>query len=53
VYVNDGSPLRVQNREATGFNSETGKVEDVVTILLKDTDGNYYDPMYFQVPNHF
>lgn len=52
VYVNDGSPLRVINREATGVD-ENGDVLDVVTVMLKDIDGNYYDPMYFPVPNYF
>lgn len=52
IYINDGSALRVVNRQATGLN-DAGEVMDVVTIMLKDVDGNYYDPMYFQVPNYF
>lgn len=52
VYVNDGSPLRIVNREATGYGDD-GKVVDVVTVMLKDVNGNYYDPMYFPVPALF
>ena len=50
--MNDGSALRITNREATGYDKE-GNVVDVVTVMLKDTEGNYYDPMYFQVPDLF
>jgi hypothetical protein len=52
VYVNDGSPLRIVNREAMGYD-DTGKVADVVTVMLKTLDGSYYDPMYFPVPDLF
>ena len=52
VFVNDGTPLRVSTRQASGLD-ENGKVIDVVTVMLKDLDGNYYDPMYFPVPNFF
>lgn len=52
IYVNDGSALRVLNREASGVN-ESGEVEDVVTVMLKDRDNNYYDPIYIPVENHF
>jgi hypothetical protein len=52
VYINDGSALRVINREASGPDDK-GVIRDVVTILLKDLDGNYYDPIKIQVPNYF
>lgn len=52
IYVNDGSALRVLNREASGVN-ESGEVVDVVTVMLKDRDNNYYDPIYIPVENHF
>ena len=32
---------------------DDGVVGDIVTVMLKDTAGNYYEPMYFLVPNHF
>jgi hypothetical protein len=32
---------------------DTGKVADVVTVMLKTLDGSYYDPMYFPVPDLF
>ncbi|MBO5980561.1 MAG: hypothetical protein J6Q12_09070 [Bacteroidales bacterium] len=50
VYVNDGSPLRIVNREAMGY-ADDGTVADVVTVMLKTLDGSYYDPMYIQVPD--
>lgn len=52
VYVNDGSALRIVNREAMGYD-DNGKVVDVVTVMLKTLDGSYYDPMYIQVPDLF
>ena len=52
VYVNDGSALRIVNREAMGL-SEEGVVMDKVIVLLKDTAGNYYAPMTIDVPNYF
>ena len=52
VYVNDGSALKIVNREAMGID-DTGNVVDKVTVLLKDANGNYYAPMVIQVPNYF
>lgn len=52
LFVNDGNALRVSTRKASGVD-ENGNVMDVVTVMLKDLDGNYYDPMYFPVPNHY
>lgn len=51
LYVNEGEPLTIFNPEASGV--KDGIVIDKVTVLLKDTNGNYYDPMYIQVPNYF
>lgn len=52
IYENDGSPLRVMTPNATGVN-EKGLVPDRVVVVLKDLDGNYFEPMYFEVPNYF
>ena len=52
IYINDGSALRITNREASGVDDK-GNVVDVVTIMLKDLEGNDYDPMKIQVPNYF
>lgn len=52
VYVNDGSALRVTNREAMGPD-ENGVIVDAVTVVLKDGQGNYYQPIYIPVPNYF
>ena len=52
LYINDGSPLRMSNPYATGVN-EDGEIPDRVIVMLKDKDGNYYEPMYFEVPNYF
>ena len=52
IYINNGEALHVTNRQAGGLDEE-GNVLDVVTVMLKDVNGNYYDPMYFPVPNYF
>lgn len=52
LYINDGSPLRMSNPYATGVN-EDGEIPDRVIVMLKDKDGNYYEPMYFEVPPYF
>ena len=52
VYVNDGSALHVTNREAMGPD-DNGVVIDTVTVVLKDGQGNYYEPIYIPVPNKF
>ena len=52
VYVNDGSALRVTNREAM-CPDENGVIMDMVTVVLKDGEGNYYQPIYIPVPNYF
>jgi hypothetical protein len=52
VYVNDGSALHVSNREAMGPD-ENGVIVDAVTVVLKDGQGNYYQPIYIPVPNYF
>ena len=52
VYVNDGSSLVVNSPYATGKN-EDGIIPDRVVVMLKDLDGNYYEPMYFEVPDYF
>ena len=28
-------------------------IKDAVIVVLKDLQGNYYEPMYFPVPNYF
>lgn len=52
IYINDGSPLYMENHYASGVNDE-GKVIDDVFIVFKDAQGNYYEPMGFEVPNYF
>ena len=52
IYINDGSPLYVVNASATGVN-EDGLVPDRVYVMLKDLQGNYFEPMCFEVPNYF
>ena len=52
LYINDGSPLRMSNPYATGVN-EDGEIPDRVIVMLKDKDGNYFEPMYFEVPPYF
>ena len=52
LYINDGNALSVVNRQASGVD-ERGNVIDRVTVILKDEAGNYYEPMYIEVPNYF
>lgn len=52
IYINDGNPLTIINQQATGLD-ETGNVIEKVTVVLKDAAGNYYEPMYIDVPNYF
>ena len=52
IYINEGEPLRISTPYATGVN-EDGIIPDRVIVMLKDLDGNYYEPMYFEVPNYF
>ena len=32
---------------------ENGVIVDAVTVVLKDGQGNYYQPIYIPVPNYF
>lgn len=52
VYINDGSPLYMENHYASGIDDE-GNVVDDVFVVFKDSEGNYYEPMSFEVPNYF
>ena len=52
IYINNGQPLKITNREAMGLD-ETGKVVDKVYVMLKDLEGNYFEPMTIEVPNYF
>ena len=52
LYVNNGQPLKISNRQAMGLD-ETGKVMDRVYVMLKDLDGNYFEPMTIEVPNYY
>ena len=49
LYINNGDALHVVNREA----DSSGNFEQQVTVVLKDKDGNYYEPIYITVPNLF
>lgn len=52
IYFNNGEPLYMMNPYASGVNDK-GQVLDRVVVMLKDLQGNYYEPMYFEVPNYF
>lgn len=52
IYENNGSPLYMEHHEASGPD-DNGVVIDDVIVVLKDLNGNYYEPMIFQVPNYF
>ena len=42
----------MEHHEASGPD-DNGVVIDDVIVVLKDLNGNYYEPMIFQVPNYF
>ena len=52
IYVNEGQSLKMENHYASGLD-ENGLVVDDVFIVFKDAEGNYYEPMGFEVPNYF
>ena len=54
IYENDGSGkgIDIYAPYAMGMNDE-GVVNDRVVVMFKDLQGNYYEPMYFEVPNYF
>ena len=52
VYYNTPDGLDMFQPYGTGKN-EDGVIPDRVIVMLKDLDGNYYEPMYFEVPNYF
>lgn len=52
IYENTGSPLYMEHHQASGPD-ENGVVVDDVLVVLKDKNGNYYEPMIFQVPDYF
>jgi len=52
IYVNDGSSVRIVQPSANGLNDK-GEVADRVIVMFKDLQGNYYEPMYYEVPNYF
>lgn len=49
--VNDGTPLSITQPYAIG--DKSGVDRDYVYVLLKNTDGMYYEPYSFVVPNYF
>ena len=52
IYENTGSSVMISNPYATG-KTEEGIIPDRVIVMFKDLDGNYYEPMYFEVPDYF
>lgn len=52
IFVNDGSALEMKNRSAVGLD-DSGNVIDKVTVVLVDSNNNYFEPMVFDVPNYF
>ena len=52
IFFNNGEPLYMMNPYAMGLNDK-GEVHDSVIVMLKDRQGNYFEPMYFPVPNYF
>ena len=52
VYENDGNGIIISNPYGSGVDSK-GVIHDRVIVMFKDLKGNYYEPMYIEVPNYF
>ena len=52
IYINEGKPLYMEQHNASGPDDK-GEIPDAVVVVLKDLQGNYYEPMTFNVPNAF
>ena len=52
IYENNGEALYMENHYASGPNDEGVVIDDVI-VVFKDAQGNYYEPMFFEVPNSF
>lgn len=52
IYFNNGEPLYMMNPYAMGIDDK-GELHDRVIVMLKDRQNNYFEPMYFEVPNYF
>ena len=52
VYINNGESLYMEQHYGAGPD-DNGNVTDDVYIVFKDKNGNYYEPMSFDVPNSF
>ena len=52
IYINNGDYLHMANHYAAGLD-EDGNVVDDVFVVFKDAQGNYYEPMKFEVPNYY
>lgn len=52
LYVNTGTSLYVNAPYASGPD-DAGNVLDDVAVVLVDANGNYYEPMYIEVPDYF
>lgn len=52
IFINDGSALTVTQASGIGPDDNNVVTDDVI-IVFKDLEGNYYEPMYFAVPNYF
>ena len=52
IFENTGSALEITQPYGIGAD-QTGQIVDDVFVVLKDKNGNYYEPMKFEVPPYF
>lgn len=52
IFINNGDALYMEQHYASGPDDD-GNVADDVIVVLKDLQGNYYEPMVFPVPDYF
>ena len=52
IYENNPNGVDLTNPYASGPD-DSGLVPDRVVVMLKDLEGNYYEPMFIEVPNLF
>ena len=52
LFINDGNGVEITQPYAMGPDDK-GHIADAVIVVLRDSEGNYFEPMYFPVPDYF
>ena len=52
IFFNDGNGIEITQPYAMGPDDK-GYIADAVIVVLRDSEGNYFEPMYYDVPDYF